>query len=196
MKDTRSKLRAKNEFGNVRRSYFAPARLYIGFVLFASCYLLLISSGCGFHLRGQGGTAPLPEKFSVMRVNVINSQVAGDFLRFDMKRALTGAGVTVVDREDERVPSLNLYDERSDARVVTVTQDARVSDFVLRYQVAFDVTDRTGKPIVDRQTITLQRVFTFDRFAVLAKEREAQETRNQMREDAVQQIIRRLSAQS
>ncbi|MFQ5993938.1 MAG: LPS assembly lipoprotein LptE [Acidiferrobacterales bacterium] len=131
-----------------------------------------------------------------MRVNVINSQVAGDFLRFDMKRALKGAGVTVVDREDERVPSLNLYNERSDARVVTVTEDARVSDFVLRYQVAFDVTDRAGKRIVDRQTITLQRVFTFDRFAVLAKEREAQETRNQMREDAVQQIIRRLAVQS
>ncbi|GMQ89913.1 MAG: hypothetical protein BMS9Abin10_0250 [Gammaproteobacteria bacterium] len=129
-----------------------------------------------------------------MRVQVINSQVVGQSLRVDMKSALATAGVEVVSRDDVRVPSLNLYDERSDARVITVDADVRVSDFILRYRVAFDVTDREGKKLRERQTITLQRVFAFDKSAVLAKEREAQEVRKQLRQEAVQQIMRRLGA--
>jgi LPS-assembly lipoprotein len=69
-----------------------------------------------------------------------------------------------------------------------------VSEFLLRYQVGFDVRDASGKELVKRQEITLQRTFSFDKNAVLAMEREAEEMRARMREDAVQQIIRRLAA--
>ena len=162
-------------------------------LLLATSYSLPLLTGCGFHLRGRAQTT-LPEQYSVMRVRLINSQVSGQSLRVDMKSALTAAGVQVVSRDDDQVPSLNLYDERSNARVITVDENVRVSDFLLRYSVAFDVTDREGKELRKRQTIILQRVFAFDKFAVLAKEREAQEVRNQLRQEAVQQIIRRLAA--
>ena len=69
-----------------------------------------------------------------------------------------------------------------------------MSEFLLRYQVGFDVRDASGKELVKRQEIVLQRTFSFDKNAVLAMEREAEEIRARMREDAVQQIIRRLAA--
>lgn len=167
---------------------------WVLFSLLVTSYTLLILAGCGFHLRGQAKET-LPDEFAVMRVRVVSSTVPGDSLRIEMKQALKQAGVVVAERDDERVPSLNLYSEKSDARVLSVDENRNVSEFLLRYQVAFDVTDRSGKPLKNKQSITLQRSFAFDRLNVLAMEREVQEIREQMRQDAVQQIIRRLGAQ-
>ncbi|MFQ5935299.1 MAG: LPS assembly lipoprotein LptE [Acidiferrobacterales bacterium] len=151
------------------------------------------SSGCGFHLRGAEQTAPssFPQELATLRVRQVNVQ--GDTLRLEMERALrTRARVNVV-ANDEVVPVLTLYDERSDRRAISVGSDVRVSEFLLRYRVAFDVKDASGKDIVSRQTISLQRTFTFDKNAVLAMEREAQEINARMREQAIQQIIIRLA---
>ncbi len=161
--------------------------------LLAISYALLLLSGCGFHLRGVGESRQLPELFSSLRVRQVN--VEGLALRREMERALkTQARVQVVAEEDGSAPVLTLYDERSDTRAVSVDRDVRVSEFLLSYQVGFDVRDASGKELVKRQEIVLRRTFNFDKNAVLAMEREVVEIRDRMREDAVQQIIRRLAA--
>ncbi len=160
-------------------------------LLVTSCALLLLS-GCGFHLRGVGEEQQLPESLSSLRLRQVN--IEGLSLKREMERALkTQARVQVVG-EDKSVPVLTLYDERSDTRAISVGRDVRVSEFLLHYQVGFDVRDASGKELVKRQDVTLQRTFSFDKNAVLAMEREAEEMRARMREDAVQQIIRRLAA--
>ena len=165
---------------------------HIPLLLLITCYLLIGLSGCGFHLRGVGEQQQLPENLSSLRVRQVN--VEGLSLRHEMERVLkTQARVQVVG-EDRTAPVLTLYDERSDTRAVSVDRDVRVSEFLLRYQVGFDVRDASGKELVKRQEIVLQRTFSFDKNAVLAMEREAEEMRARMREDAVQQIIRRLAA--
>ena len=157
-----------------------------------TCHLLLDISGCGFHLRGVGEKQQLPENLSSLRVRQVN--VEGLSLKREMERALKSQARVQVVSEDQAVPVLTLYNERAETRAVSVDQDVRVSEFLLRYQVGFDVRDASGKELVKRQEITLQRTFSFDKNAVLAMEREAEEMRARMREDAVQQIIRRLAA--
>lgn len=161
-------------------------------LLLTSCCLLLPLSGCGFHLSGVGEQQQFPQALSTLRVRQENLQ--NNVLKVEMERALkTQARVQVVSGP-QSVPVLTLYDERSETRAVSVDQNVRVSEFLLSYHVAFDVKDAAGKELVKRQGITLQRNFSFDKNAVLAMEREAQEVQARMRDDAVQQIVRRLAA--
>ena len=159
----------------------------------ATCYLLLSLLSCGFHLSGIGEQQQLPPSLSTLRVQQENAH-DNNVLKLEMERALkTQARVQVVSGP-QSVPVLTLYDERSDTRAISVDQNVRVSEFLLTYHVSFDVRDASGKEIVKRQGITLQRNFSFDKNAQLAMEREAQEIQARMRTDAVQQILRRLSA--
>jgi outer membrane lipopolysaccharide assembly protein LptE/RlpB len=137
----------------------------------------------------------LPDDLLTLRVRVVNSRVPGGSLQTELERALIAqAGVTLAVGDNGSVPTLNIYSEQSDSRAVSVDINVNVSEFLLRYQVIFGVTDAAGKELVARQTITLQRAFIFDRLHVLAMEREEQELRDQMRQEAVQAIIRRLAS--
>lgn len=161
-------------------------------LLLATCYLLLSLSGCGFHLSGVGEQQQFPQSLSTLQVRQENIQ--SNVLKIEMERALkTQARVQVVSGP-QSTPVLTLYDERSETRAVSVDQNVRVSEFLITYHVSFDVKDASGKELVKRQRITLQRNFSFDKNAQLAMEREAQEIQARMRTDAVQQIMRRLAA--
>ena len=127
-------------------------------------------------------------------LRVRQENVQNSMLKVEMERVLkTQAKVQVVSGPPS-VPVLTLYDEQSETRAVSVDQNVRVSEFLITYHVSFDVRDASGKEIVKRQRITLQRNFSFDKNAQLAMERQAQEIQESMRTDAVQQIMRRLAA--
>jgi LPS-assembly lipoprotein len=160
--------------------------------LLAACYLVVNLSSCGFHPSGIGEHRQFPQSLSTLRVRQENVQNSA--LRVEMERALkTQARVQVVSGP-QSIPVLTLYDERSETRAVSVDQNVRVSEFLITYHVSFDVKDASGKEVVKRQRITLQRNFSFDKNAQLAMEREAQEIQERLRMDAVQQIMRRLAA--
>ena len=157
-------------------------------------FLSAILAGCGFHLRGQGKAGLSPE-LSVLRVRMIGENGSGNELRREVERALNvQVDVRIAPKAENGIPILTLYDEQSNSRVLSYDEDRNVSEFLLRYRVDFDVRDAAGKQMVERQTIILQRDYTFDRLNVLAKEREEQELREQMRQEAVQQMIRRLAS--
>ncbi|MCL4315318.1 MAG: LPS assembly lipoprotein LptE, partial [Gammaproteobacteria bacterium] len=67
-------------------------------------------------------------------------------------------------------------------------------EFELVYTVNFDVQDKDGKALTDRQTIRLTRDFVFDETQVLGKEAEESVLREGLRRDAAGQILRRVQA--
>lgn len=158
--------------------------------LLAACCLLLHLSACGFQLRGQHG-AQLPPQLSEMRVRTPSSS---NILQADIERALVAQGGVRIVRDETRAATLTVLEERSQAQPSSVGRDVRVSELLLRYEVEFELTDAAGKALLGRQRISLQRGLSYDKFNVLAQERDTQETTARMREDAVQQIIRRLAA--
>ena len=160
-------------------------------LLLATFYSLLTLSGCGFQLRGTGQTA-LPESLSVMRVVVENSRAANDPLLVAMKNALRTQGrVKIEDAPD--VPVLVLSNERFQSETLSVRSTGKVSEYLLKYELSFRLTNIEGGDDTALQTIRLRRDYTFDPLNVLAKEKEEQALKNQMRRDAVQQVLRRLS---
>ncbi len=158
-------------------------------MLLATCCLLFVS--CGFHLRGAG-KAELPAALSSLRVVIEGSQAANDPLLTAMKTALrTQAGVTVVDSVE--APQLLLSGEHSDSQVLSVGTTGKADEYLLRYEVSFRLVGADGKALAETQTVKLQRDHAFDRFNVIAKEREEADLRRDMQRDAVQQILRRLA---
>jgi hypothetical protein len=68
-----------------------------------------------------------------------------------------------------------------------------VSEYLLKYELSFRLTDAAGQELAALQTIRLQRDYRFDPLNVLAKEREEQELKRDLQRDGVQQILRRLA---
>jgi LPS-assembly lipoprotein len=90
-------------------------------------------------------------------------------------------------------PTLHLYGETVESQVVSIDITGKVSDYLLNYTARFSVSAADGKELLPAQSVKLQREYTFDKLNVLAKEREDEFLRQEMRRDAVQQILRRLA---
>lgn len=152
--------------------------------------LLAASSACGFQLRGAGG-ATLPAELSVMRVTAAGGPAYPPLL-VEMRNALqTQAGVRLVDTPG--VPTLTLLAESADSQVLAIDSTGKVSNYLLNYSLTFALADAAGKELLGPQSVRLQREYSFDKLSVLAKEKEDEFLRREMRGDAVQQIVRRLA---
>jgi LPS-assembly lipoprotein len=155
----------------------------------------LLLGGCGFHLRGTA-QMELPPLLREMRVVVQGqgqgSQLTYDPLRVAMQNVLRNqAGVSVVERGE--VATLVLMRERIANQVLSVNPQGKAREYQLRYEVSFQVLSADNVRLTPRQTLYLQRDYLSEPNAVLAREREEQELRETLRQDAAQQILRRLS---
>jgi LPS-assembly lipoprotein len=167
---------------------FRCVRIYLYLV---TCILYLFINGCGFHLRGVGATE-LPAELRTLKLEVPASGAAFDPLREAMRNALQAqGGATVVDSGE--VPVLRLEGEAYETRVLSVSSTVKAAEYLVLYHVNFRVTGVRGNDLVPTQTVALQRDYAFDPVNVLAKEREEQELRQSLRQDAVRQILRRLA---
>ena len=155
--------------------------------------LALTIVACGFQLRGKA-KAELPAFLQVMRVSLADNKATNAPLLVDIRQALTSqAGVRLVAASETNTAQLILSGEQTSNRVLSVSTAGKVNAYLLEYRVSFRVIGVDGKQIGKSQTIVLQRDYTFDPLNVLAKEREEQFLRQQLRRDAVQQILRRLT---
>lgn len=147
-------------------------------------------SACGFQLRGAG-SASLPPELSVMRVTTPGGP-AYPPLMVEMRTALQSqAGVQLVDTPG--VPTLTLLEESIESLVLAIDSTGKASHYLLNYKLGFALSDAAGKELLGPQSVKLQREYSFDKLSVLAKEREEEYLRREMRRDAVQQVLRRLA---
>lgn len=147
---------------------------------------VLLLSACGFQLRG---TAPLP--FNSLYVQAAaTSQFANQ-----LKRAVrSGSGTRVADRPDEAQVILQIMNELQEKQILSLTGGGRVSEYQLRYRVAFRLTDSKNREHIPASEIVLKRDYTYSDDQALSKDSEEALLYRDMRNDAVQQMVRRLQA--
>ena len=155
-------------------------RLFIGLSLMAV-------AGCGFHLRG---TANIPVSLQIMYVQGVSMQQG---LGLELKRGLTRNGVTVINGYQEGRAVLTILSNKFERRVLSVGSDAKVSEYELNGIVTFKVSDGEGKVLSDSQTVEAQRDYQFDQDQVLGKDEEERLLQEQLNQQLVQSILRRLS---
>tara|TARA_R110002050_G_scaffold57423_5_gene129261 strand:+ start:184856 stop:185350 length:495 start_codon:yes stop_codon:yes gene_type:complete len=150
--------------------------------------LLVVIAGCGFQLRGA---VPLPDSLKLMYVQGINLQQG---LGLTLKRALKQNGIQVVDDYEKDSALLTILENRSERRVLSVGNNAKVSEYELYSMLKFKVTDGQGKLLVAPQQFEAIRDYQFDQTQVLSSDGEEAILREQLNQQLVDSILRRLSA--
>jgi len=149
--------------------------------------LLVVIAGCGFHLRGS---ATLPDSLKLMYVQGINLQRG---LGLELKRSLESNDVTVINDYQEGSAVLTILDNNYERRVLSVGSDAKVSEYQLYGSLQLKVTDNTNQVVIESDKVEALRDYRFDQEQVLASDQEEALLRQELNQQLVQGVLRRLS---
>lgn len=159
-----------------------PPRLHWWTVAALCCALVLLEA-CGFRLRGSLG------EFESIPATYVQG---GDPAAYELKQFLRTGGAEVV--EERALARLIVTVERvqRDRRVLSVGTRGRVQEYELLYRLSYHAENRAGLSVIDEQTITQARNFSFDEADVIAKSNEEDFLFREMQRQAVMQIMRHL----
>lgn len=147
---------------------------------------LALLGGCGFHLRG-----PLQFPFRSIAVQ----GAANSTLLNQLKRAL--AAQTQLVEEDQAHTAdvlLQLHSDRQEQANVVLGTSGTVREVQLRQYVDFSLVTPAGKTLIDHAGFRLVRDVSYTESEATAKQYEFESLYRDMRNDAVQQVLRRLAA--
>lgn len=157
------------------------------------CGLIIALTGCGFHLR----SAPsLPDNVNAV---VISSARAHAPLARALHTRLAMYGLNGVYAQDNTLPasggvSVFLLPEKLERRLLSVYASGQVAEYELIYNVRYRVQFPDKEAIM--ATFEVVRDYQDDPDQVLAKSRELELVLDEMRVEAADIVIRRLSSQA
>jgi LPS-assembly lipoprotein len=149
---------------------------------------VFLLSACGFHLRGHN----LNEKNFPFTSLYLKFAVPSALIS-DLKNSLELYQIKIAATAADADLTLDIVSESSNKQILALSGAGQVLEFQLNYRVSLRAYDKQMQEWLPADEITLQRSQTFDPAQVLAKEQEEALLYRDMRSDAVQQIIRRLS---
>ncbi|MFY0699896.1 MAG: hypothetical protein JXR04_03700 [Bermanella sp.] len=147
--------------------------------------LLVFLSACGFHLRGQ---VDLPVG---LRILDLNAQLADNLTQNILRQSLLSNGVTL---SVDAPYTLKILNESGDRRVLTVTSNAKASEYELIQNLTFELLDTKGNSISKAQTITSYRTLQYDASAEIGKAQEETNLRREMKQSNAYNVLLRLKA--
>jgi LPS-assembly lipoprotein len=146
--------------------------------------LMALVAGCGFHLQG---TVPIAGDLRRLTLQVADGQ--SEFVSA-IQRNLRSAGVDVTPGSETV-----LVIERDELleRVASVSARNLPREYELTYAVRFSVKVR-GETRITNESVLVTRDFSFDERLALAKERERDQLRQTLAEEAASIVLQRLSS--
>jgi LPS-assembly lipoprotein len=149
--------------------------------------LSLLLAACGFHLRGQGAFAMPFQKLYV--------QSANDYAPFinDLKSAFQRNHVQITDTPEQAQLTLQIVSEAAGKQILSLNAAGRVIEYRLQYYISLRAYDQKQQEWLAAQEITLMRILPYDDTQILAKQQEEALLYQNMRSDAVEQVLRRMN---
>ena len=145
----------------------------------------LLLAACGFHLRGQ---ADLPFE-SVYVQSAGSSEFATE-----LRRVFEGSkSILLTDAADHAEVVVKIVEEQQEQKILSISQSGSVNEFQLVYWVTYRIMNSKMEDMVAPGEISVQRDLTYDDTETLGKESEVKLLFRDMRADAVQQLLRRMS---
>jgi LPS-assembly lipoprotein len=162
-------------------------RAWLGRVMGAGALLSL--SACGFALRK-------PPRLAVQRLHVdanAQSPLGQAVIRY--LRGIDDLEVTTDARARASAQAvLILAPELPIKRIESRTASGAVREFTLELSVSFRMVNAKGIELLPNTTLSQRRNISFEETAVLSKESEEQLLFAEMREDLIQQLLRRVAS--
>jgi LPS-assembly lipoprotein len=146
----------------------------------------LLSSliGCGFHLRGNNDMS-----FSTLFIQgntlVISKNLA---------KSLNTSGVKVLNSPENADMLLEMVGEESEKRILSLAGTGTVNEFELYYRVHYRTKQAGAALWSPVQTAEARRDYTFSDANLLAKQNEEKRLNENMQNDVISNLMRRLSA--
>ncbi|OEF26273.1 LPS assembly lipoprotein LptE [Vibrio rumoiensis] len=152
--------------------------------IFIIASLAMMTTACGFHLRGN---YLLPDDVSNVSVTSFDSY---NQLTREVKKQLRLNGIDVVSPGAD-ISNLHLISEADSTRTLSLYQNARAAEYELAYKVNY----RVLVPGYDSKTfqVNVTRSYLDNPLAALAKSVEKDLILDEMREQAAEQIIRQMA---
>ena len=147
--------------------------------------LIVVLTGCGFHLRGALPTLTMDNPIYIAGVDK-NS----DLYR-ELARQLRGAKSVVTETRSLAKSVLTISDYRSRERQLTLNSSNQAVEYELEESFNFSV--QTSSTTVESRPLKVSRVLGRTESETLAREREEREMRINMRQDLVNQLIYQLA---
>lgn len=152
--------------------------------LAAICLLL---AACGFQLRTQPN---IPAEMS--RTYIATNDRYSPFYR-TFRDELEKAGVEVVSSPADATAVFSILSDVTDQRVLSVSALNVPREYEVYYTINYSV-ENGSQSIVDPQSLTLTRDYTYNETLVLGKAREAELLRDAIVDDLVRIILKQLAA--
>jgi len=147
--------------------------------------LIIVLTGCGFHLRGALPTLTMDNPIYIAGVDK-NS----DLYR-ELARQLRGAKSVVTETRSLAKSVLTISDYRSRERQLTLNSSNQAVEYELEESFNFSV--QTSSTTVESRPLKVSRVLGRTESETLAREREEREMRINMRHDLVNQLMYQLA---
>lgn len=152
--------------------------------VFLASVTALALSGCGFHLRGSFN---LP--FETLYLDLdSNSKFAATLSR--MLRA--GSNVELVGDPTTADAILKITQNSTSRDILSYSTSGRAREFQLKNTVTFTVTGPDGHVFLPPTTLRAARDITYDESDYLSRDTEETMIRNEMQNDIIGQMIRRI----
>jgi LPS-assembly lipoprotein len=161
----------------------SAARLFLAACLSSG---LLVLSACGFRLAGS---TPLPAVFSKTYLSMKDPYT--DFAR-SFEQQLKSSGVQLVPLRQDSTATIEVTRDTVEQRTLAVSASNIPTDYLLTYTVTYAVHGPDSE-LLEPQTISLSRDYSFQEDELLAKQHEADMLRAQMARDLVTMAMRRLT---
>ncbi len=145
-----------------------------------------VLAGCGFHLQGALTTPAEMERTYVAAVDR-HSQ----FYR-ELRAQLGTAGVSLVDSEADATATFSIFFDDTAQRVLSVSARNVPTEYEVYYTIRYSLSSGP-KNLLDSQTLTLTRDYTYDSTLVLGKAREEELLREAIVKDLVRIVLKQIS---
>jgi len=142
---------------------------------------------CGFHLQGAD---TLPEVMSSIYIETPDPY--SGFYR-GIQRSLRTSGATLLKVRNDTSAVLIIHEDQTGRRVLSVSPRNIPEEFEVYYQVRYSV-QAGGDVLIEPQTVSLSRDFTYDETKVLAKAEEEEVIRQALASDIVRMVRRRIAS--
>ena len=154
---------------------------------FTLVFLLTASlvTGCGFHLRG---TINLPD--SIKSVAISSPDIK---LQDTLADSLESNKIEIVSSPTSTTAQIRIDSAEFSREVRTIDTRGKSTGYVLILRVSYDVVDGAGNELVKPSQVTARRDYNFDQEQLLSATREEELLHDEMREEAAQGILRKMS---
>ena len=167
----------KNEVNNQRSLFLSVC---------ASLLMAAAVAGCGYQLRGS-----TPQS-RVAFDSVYLETTSGTPLERELRNAILAQTKLAADAKSAPV-TLRILSEAQEKKILTLNAQGQVREYNLLYRLRFEITDKDNKKLLPPNELALQSFLSYSISQALPKEIEEKMTFNDLRRDAVNQIMRQLA---